>query len=501
MASVVATPLPALGIVKVIVDWTPTYTDTDPITLYRVTPDGATAVVIGSPVYLSGGKAILYDTTAPFDVPITYRATITNPLVAFDDFARSSSGNGWGTATMGGTYVVRLGPTSEFSTQSSSGEGLINNSATTGPIRYISLPTAYTNVEAEVSFRAPLPTITGSYVMSSVLLRYVDALNFYQFGVQWHPGGVITVKVFRRQTSPNVLTQLASQDIGTYKSATEVRVIARVEGSSLKMKAWTGEEPQAWTFELTDTTQAGPGFVAFGAQFAGGNTNTWPLTTYYDTIRVRDLSSASLTSNSVTLLAGRDGWIRDPQDPAKSVRLDNCASHTVSCLDADRFVFFQGLDDESYDSATGVFEVIGSENPLTVAQPRKGKSTSIRLVSTTLADIPPLRRLFAPGRDLVVSLPADYGWGIESYGTEAVTVGTVGVDRLNKRQMSKPQRLWSLPVRVVDADQTYPTGAVGSNDIPVPGATYGDMKATGKTYGQLKASGKTYLDWAQGVFS
>jgi hypothetical protein len=66
--------------------------------------------------------------------------------------------------------------------------------------------------------------------------------------------------------------------------------------------------------------------------------------------------------------------------------------------------------------------------------------------------------------------------------------------------MRKPQRLWTLPVRVTDPDETYPSGGTSSNGIPLPGATYADMEATGLTYNQLVAGNKTYLDWSQGVF-
>ena len=217
---------------------------------------------------------------------------------------------------------------------------------------------------------------------------------------------------------------------------------------------------------------------------------------------IRRLGTATLTTaGTATLVAGRDGWLRDPQEPGRSVRMDNCDSHTFSCLDADRFVFFQGMDAAQYDSATGVFEVVDAPNPLTVAQTRKGLSTGLRVVSTTLADIPALKALFSPGRDLVVSLPMEYGWGLESYGSEPVTVGSVTEARLNQRDMRKPQRLWTLPIRVTDPDETYRTGEVGTNDIPIPGATYADTTATGLTYAQLTTAGRTYAEWSQGMFT
>ena len=500
MASIVATPLPALGVVKVIVDWTPTY-DSDLVTVYRITPDNVFHEVIGSPVYLSDGLAILYDSTAPFDVALRYRALVINPVVARDDFNRSFS-PGWGNPELGaGPYVVRSGASSNFQTFASSRIGQISVEVTNAN-RIISLPTTYLNVEVETSALAPTVVPASQPLLSSIFTRFIDNLNYYQFSLVWLPNGTVEARIYRRQTSPSTLVVLGAVNIGSYSSFQEFRMVARTNGTSLQLWAWQGTRPWTPTLSVNDSVQANAGYPAWGAHASTGFAGTLPTNLAFRNIVVRLIGNAQLnTVGTVTLVAGRDGWLRDPQNPPSSVRMDNCASHTLECLNADRFVFFQGIDEGAYASATGVFDVIDAANPLTVAQTRKSEETSLRVVSTTLADIPPLNRLFSTGRDLLVSLPADYGWGIETYGSEAVTVGDVRVSRLNRRDMRKPQRLWSLPVRVTDQDETFPSGATGSNNIPVTGATFGDMKATGLTYGQLKAGGKRYIDWAQGDFT
>ena len=503
MASIVATPLPALGIVKIIVDWTPLYLD-DLINVYRTTPDGVVQEVIGSPLRLSGGQAILYDTTAPFDVPVTYSVELYRPVIVRDQFQRNVNPT-WGTPDLGGTYVVRQAPSTQFAVFGT--YGAIGVNALNTP-SVISTPTAYTNVLVEVSVYAPAQitssTNTGS-AYSSVYLRYIDSLNFYQFIVGFHYNNTVTVRIMRRQTTPSVLTLLGEVLIQDgYFPGEEFRLYCAAHGSTLGIKAWgsqTDRSQHGWTFATTDTTHTGPGYIGFGGQAITGVTNALPLVFPFDNLRATLLETESLTGTPVTLEAGRDGWLRDPQEPARSVRMDNCASHTFECLDAERFVFFQGLDDEAYESATGVFEVVNSEFPLTVAQTRKSAATSVRMVSTTLSDIPALKALFSPGRDLLLSLPADYGWGIESYNTLPVTVGDVQVSRLNRRDMRKPARLWTLPVRVTEEEDTYPDGGGGSNGIPAPGATYQDMEDTGLTYGQLATGGKSYIEWSQGVFT
>lgn len=504
MASIVATPLPALGVVKVIVDYSPQFFG-DPVTVQRVTPDGVQHEVIGSPVVLSGGKAILYDSTAPFDTPLTYRAVLPNPYALRDDFLTRNATNGWGQPDQGaGPYQVRTGSTAEFETVSAAPSygRIINTTVSGGLNRVITMPSGslYVNTTIEASVRAPATT-AGASAMSSVFSRWIDASNYFMYTIAWQPHGIAQARIYVRLTTPAVLQLLAAQDIGPYTFNQEFRIVGRTSNSTLQLTAWSGERPDGVTISSNHPAHSGGGWPGFGTTLLPSYSGSLPLPLAFEQVSVRVLNTYVLTSSPVTLVAGRDGWLRDPQDPARSVRMDNCASHTLDCLDAERFVFFQGLDEGTFESATGVFDVIDAENPLTVAQTRKSEETALRVVSTTLADIPPLKRLFSTGRDLVVSLPSDYGWGIESYGTVPVTVGDVKVGRLNRRDMRKPQRQWNLPVRVVDADETFPSGATGSNNIPIPGATFGDMKATGLTYAQLKAGGKTYLDWAQGDFT
>lgn len=500
MASIVATPLPALGVVKVIVDYSPEFFE-DLVTVQRVTPDGVRHDVIGSPVRLSGGKAILYDSTAPFDVPLTYRASLPNPYALRDDFITRAASNGWGTPDQGvGPYVVRNGSAADFDTiNTPPSYGRIVNS-TTNVHRVISMPTLYVNTTIEASVRAP-QVPTGATIWHGMYSRYINSSNFFLFAIAWLTTGRAEARIYVRLTVPSNPILMASADIGPYAFNQEFRMVGRTSGTSLQMAAWSGNRPGGYTISGNYSAHTGGGYPGFGTIVNTGFSGTLPVPLAFEQVSVRVLETYNITSSSITLVAGRDGWLRDPQDPSRSVRLDNCASHTLDCLDAQRFVFFQGLDDARFESATGVFDVIDAENPLTVAQTRKSEEGALRVVSTTLADIPPLKRLFSPGRDLLVSLPEDYGWGLESYNTVPVTVGDVTMGRLNRRDMRKPQRLWTLPVRVVDADETFPSGATGSNNVPVPGATFGDMKATGLTNGQLKAGGKTYLDWAQGVFT
>ena len=118
MPSLKATPLPAFGWVRVVVDWS----DTPGVTYARVERvNPATGEVTPLRPYtdydgwyqrLSNGRAVLYDTEAPLDAPVYYRTdSLTEPGVSLtvaqrDDFNREPVVAGWGSAPDGTAWVV-----------------------------------------------------------------------------------------------------------------------------------------------------------------------------------------------------------------------------------------------------------------------------------------------------------------------------------------------------------------------------------------------------------
>lgn len=483
MASVTATPLPALGIIKVIVEWLPY--KSDPVLLYRVTPDGVRTPIIGSPVQLSGGYLIAYDTTPPFDVPLNYRAEIRRPVVSVDNFTRSvPNGVGWGSDEYDNNYLG-----TDLKTGVDNGRGVMLIDAYNSSIQQ-RVPVTLTNARIEGVVRAAR-IATGGFIQLGLAARWTGNNDFYNFAVRFNTDLSLSVVIERRTTGGGSTQVLASERIPyTYTNTTDVAIEAEISGSTLRMRAWSaGNKPRRWQLVTSDTTHT-QGAFGYRATTSSTTTNSLPFSVFYYSGKITSLVPINMTSTTpVTLEAAPHGWIRDPRLPARSVRLDNCREHAFSCLSADRFVFFQGLEEESYASATGVFEILNSPNPIAVAQARKGLATSLRFVSTTLADISALRKLFSSGRELALSLPTEYGWGIDSYGTDSFVAGDVQVGRLNRRDMRKPQRLWSVPVRVTDRDHDYPTNTPSTNLIPAPGATYRDLQALGLTYRQLLGGG------------
>lgn len=100
MPSLTATPHPDIGAVVVTINWAdvPAMTGAGILAhLYRREPDGTPTEVLGSPTYLSGGIAVLWDTVAPLDETILYTATspaVTGTLLSAS-ITVTGTGQGW----------------------------------------------------------------------------------------------------------------------------------------------------------------------------------------------------------------------------------------------------------------------------------------------------------------------------------------------------------------------------------------------------------------------
>ena len=484
MALLLATPLEALGISKVIVDWLP-YTN-DLVSVYRILPDGSEVEVIGSPVQLSGGKAILYDTVAPVDVALHYRAELPESVVLRDDFSRVAT-DSWGSPTFaatGASWVNTGGAGTDYDVASNRG----THTNTTVNVSRRSTLTAggYTDVRMEATTWLEA-TPTGAPISSGLHTRYVDSSNHYVFGVAFNPGGSVTASISKVVAGTFSVIASKTTTLG-FAANQRYRMVGESVGTRHRMKVWSSESdvsPSEWTLEVVDSSFASGG-LALRSTRSTGNTNTNPVISFDDVVAVNLVKQTISTTQAATISAAPHGWIRDPLVPARSVLLDNCSTHTFECLNAENFVFFRGLGGEQYESASGVFGVLNAARPVVVSQTRKDLTTELRFVSTTLNDILRVRTLFSPGRPLSLSLSPEYGWGLDSYGTAMFAALDVSAGRVNNRDMRKPYREWSVPLAVTDLDDNASDGWLGGNNIPIPGATYADMTATGQTYLQLR---------------
>lgn len=204
------------------------------------------------------------------------------------------------------------------------------------------------------------------------------------------------------------------------------------------------------------------------------------------------------TSNTVNLDSDGDGWLRDPVDPSRNLRIV-MDDFFDECVDEDVIVF-GGLGVREYTNASGIFDVVDDRRPVTVSQTRKNYGSVLTLTSYSLDDVDALEDIFDPGRILLLSLPIVYGFGHRSAGSDYITCydiadAVIGVDQ------RVTTRVWTIPFRLSYEPADTSEGGQGGNGVGGFNATYDALAASalGLTYNSLTASGETYLQVAQGV--
>lgn len=472
------------------------------------------------------------------DVPTASVQITMGDLLAFDSFTRVEV-NGWGNAPSGQLWNIAGGVNADYSVNGTQGlhrHTIINTSHRTD----LAVGTA---VDMDVQFDiagTPLATGTGGFEFDN-LARFTDASNFYTAKLVMAVGGVVTLQLFAvvAGTTSTLTTSLVLPQAHLAADTWTVRF--RVCGPSLMAKAWRSSsttEP-GWSVTTTSPHLTTGSRAGMRSLVQTGNTNALPLSFAFDNFTatdpfttlwrvtpdgVRSLVRGSpftfsannailydteaplntsvfyqlqactdvVSSNSVVIESGPDGWLKDPLRPYRDVKLDNCSVHSPQCLSTDANVFFQYLAPETYPSASGVFPIVDNARPNVVGQTRKDQQSTLGIVSRKLADVTRIRQLLSPGTQLLLQLPSKYGWGIETWGSDYAQVYDDGAQRLGT-DMGKPYRLWALPFTAANAPADVNSGGSGGGTIGVPGTMYRDSTATGRTYAQSTALGRTYL--------
>lgn len=468
------------------------------------------------------------------DVPsASVQITINNEVVN-DTFTRVVA-NGWGSADTGQAWTTAGGVAGDYSVNGT--VGLISVTATASD-RFVTLDTGFVDQDVTVELDTNT-TPTGGSTQYGATARFTDTANHYiGYASIAITTGAITAVLARRTTSGG-LVQLGSVATGL-TIATNASVRLQVCGTLVRLKIWTTStaEPTSWNISVTDPagltgTRAGTfarrdagnltptvfAFDNFGVDvpfeslyrvypdgtrslvrgspffFSANNAVLYdteaPLNTavYY---QAQACASSTLSSNTVVIESGDDGWLKDPLRPFHDIKLDNCVVHSVQCLSTDANIFFQRLETEAYTSNSGVFPIVDAPRPTTVAQTRADQQSLLGVVSRKLSDITRIRELLSPGSPLLLQLPTRYGWGIETWGTDYLQMYETRASRLGV-DMGKPYRNWALPFTASLAPADVNSGSTGGGSIAPPGFTYADSTATGRTYAQSTALGRTYL--------
>jgi hypothetical protein len=273
MASVVAVADSTTGTVQITVNY-PAPVGTL-VHVIRVHPDGSEYPVLGSPVEMSNGWAVLYDNAAPMDVPIFYYAFTDEGFVAFDDFNRVNVDT-WNTASSGQVWVNTNGAASDYDVDGTRGTQLATNA---GVLRFSTMDVGATDVTVQGDVSISSGAITGADATARVWGRFTDIANHYEATVAFTTTDTAILAITKRVAG--VATTLAGPI--TIQSSvpgvvpTDVyRIKLMIDESTIQVKAWrylVETEPLTWQLNATDIDLTTGTLAGIGNRREVGNTN------------------------------------------------------------------------------------------------------------------------------------------------------------------------------------------------------------------------------------
>lgn len=457
--------------------------------------------------------------------------------------------NSWGNATTGQAWTSTGGVAANFSVNGTQG---LHAVTTVNASRRSVLDTGFPDMGGQFQVTIPV-TATTNPIDSGLYLRHIDVSNNYYINISIAPSNTVTLSI--RRNVLGVETTLTSVVLAqTHAAGATWFVKGEICGSTVRGKAWrsTVTEP-GWVSTTTDSAvttgneigarsfvgtgnpaitftydnafsyvsqpirlyrvtpdgvrtevRGSPGNTEDATAAAASATATyWDGEAPFDVDVYYEMTSACsattvLTSNTVNLDSGGDGWLRDPTDPGLNLRIV-MDDFFDECVDEDVIVF-SGLDTREYENASGVFDRVNTARPNTVSMKRKNNGSTLYLTSFSLDDIDTLEDIFANGRVLLLTLPTVYGWAHRSFGTDYITCFDITQSLLGVDQRVST-RVWTIPYRLSTEPVDTSEGGTGGNGIGGGGATYDILAASviGTTYNSLTAAGFTYTQIAQGV--
>lgn len=463
--------------------------------------------------------------------------------------------SGWGSATTGGAWSVDGGAASDYSVNGT--QGLVSL-GTVNVARRTVIDLATPHHAASIQVTIAEATALTAPIRAGLFFRYSSSTDNYFASLSLQTNATMTLQIQKTVlgVAGDVTTELTLP--WAHTAGLTWNIAVEICGSALMAKAWptTVSEPD-WVLTGSDFDLQGYTNVGTRSILAAGNTNALPVVLTYDnfvgsighdlrlyrvtpdgvstevrgspfdtepTTAAADTGLATfwdneapfntdifyevtsgcagdvvITSNTVNLDAGVDGWIRDPVDPSRNIRLV-LSAHAFDHCDGVPEVALTAWLPRGYANASGVFDIVNNARPNTVSMNRKRFESGFQLASKTLEDVDSIEEIIAPGRILLVSLPTAYGFG-RPYGSDYITILDVSQNQINTDDYRDPARSWDIPYRLSNAPADTNEGQTGGNGIGGGDATYEALAASvlGTTYATLAASGETYLQVAQGV--
>lgn len=471
-----------------------------------------------------------------------------------DLFTRAVA-SGWGSATTGQAYTSTGGAAGDYSVNGTQG---LHTFATTNTPR-LSFATAVNDADMGMTVQCTIAVAALTQpIQVCAAARLTDANNYYFAELSLAPSGTATLTLRRRVLSVESDVATGVVLAQTHAAGATWNVTIECCGRTVKAKAWrsTVTEP-SWIVTANDTFLTTGTSVGCRSVLATGNTNGSTVFTYdnlaayisqplriwrvtpdgtrtelrgsplytnpataaaatatatawdgeapFDTRITYELTSGCNTvveavSSPASLASNGSGWIRDPENPSRNVKLA-FTTLAFNLCDPTQEITLLDWDARTYRNASGQFDTVNSPRGRHVAMVRKQYDSVFYLGSKTLGDVDLLTALLAPGTILMVSLPTTYGFGRSSYGSDYISIGDAVENPVNVDDYQDTQRIWEIPFRLEYAPVDIDEGMTGSNGIGGGAATYGDLAASaiGASYGGVSGTGETYQQIAQGV--
>lgn len=443
-------------------------------------------------IALSCGQAILWDTEAPCDTPVTYCATavdaagntLTEPAdplltAAFSTAAVAS----WPPADTGQTWTNNGGAAADYSGTGTRGQ----HAVPTVNVRRLSTAPIVTANYTATAVGFPTAVATGDQMTQELWVR-ADATgaNGYHLRVRYFPSGNIDLALER--VIGGVVTILASAGVvASYGAATGISMELSAHGNQLRGRIWDTTTPvPAYQITATDAAfNAVAGAVGLGSLRSGANTNGG-LVFQWDNVSVFDVCAdpepVEVCTEPVTLPC--DGCFRlgDPVRPCGDVRICLCVDG-VEC-GGDGGLFFAGMNPDSYPDNAGNMLPVNAVHPIHISRNRRSATGAFTVIPTSFTARDQLLDLLAPGSVLLWRGPGEYGIGDRYLAVGEVPVAPPLAD------LTQQPRVMQLPF-VVENGVTGPS-------LGVCGARVADLCDVYPTWDAMTAAGVTYADLLRG---
>lgn len=424
MGSITATVVPAIGAVRLDIDWSDI--PAAPYCLvYRVVNGTATLIRDGNPALLSHSKAVLYDTELPLDTPVTYRTAVAlNRNGSFEANVEEwifGSGNAITNGTVSQSLDYYAPGTGNASLKLSSATG-------TGP----------TYLAASEEFPASAGT---SYTITGRLMVPAAWAGGIGVAISWYTSGSVLVST-----------------------------------SGTAADLWPG----AGTWGSYSVTATAPATTAKARAVIlfGGSPPTTGLV-YADEVYVTTAASTVDTTSAVVLQSNGQGWWKDPLHPWASVLLSVEMADMVRCVNPSTCVWL-GEGDKTRQADSTLLPIPDRAFGIGIFAHRKAPDGSHRVATATLADRDKLITLHSRGTPLLFQVAAKYGVP-ERYGL----YGAVGSGRI-ANDMTNTWRIFAAPFDEVMAPYGPAEGVLGARYADeTKYGTYAQASAASATWQQL----------------